>query len=359
MNHKNRTFAFVLLFSVLGAHMFERGAGALAWGLLALQFLVYPQLAYLFARRAPNQLAAEMSNMRIDALCFGAWAAVLHFPVWIAFILFTGATQNLMAFRGSKGVGQAVALILAGALPVAWASGWAFEPATGPLVTALAILTITLYLGIVALDGHRRSMRLHEARLQVRSSEQALQRQLTEIQSLHGMLREQANRDGLTGLYNRRYLDTTIERELARCVREGQPAALLLIDIDHFKQINDVHGHQVGDDILRHTAGLLNERLRSSDIVCRYGGEEFLLWLPNAGMATAWEIAEELRQRYASSPWLVDGQPVAATLSIGVAAYPDHAQQADRLIAMADRALYQAKREGRNRVCAAPASVVA
>lgn len=360
MNHRNRTFSFVLLCVVLGLHMSRMGVAAWGWVLLGLQFLVYPQVAYLTARGAKDQLAAETRNMRVDAVCFGAWMAALHFPVWIAFILFTGVSQNLMAFKGPKGFVQSVALVVAGVLPVAWFTGWAFHPATSGLVTALSISVITLYLGVVALDGHRRSMRLHEARLQVRSSEQALQRQLTEIQALHGLLKEQANRDGLTGLYNRRYLDATIERELARCDREGQQGALLMIDIDRFKQINDVHGHQVGDDVLRHTADILNERVRSSDIVCRYGGEEFLLWLPNTQAAAALDVADELLRGFAASPWLGQGkQAVHATLSIGVAVFPEHASQADSLIAAADRALYQAKHEGRNRVCVARSRVQA
>jgi diguanylate cyclase (GGDEF)-like protein len=163
-------------------------------------------------------------------------------------------------------------------------------------------------------------------------------------------LREQAHRDALTGLFNRHHLSDIMDRELARCARDGQPLSLLMIDVDHFKQINDQFGHQVGDDVLRETARLLAERTRDSDMLFRYGGEEFLLLLVAADALVAKAVAEELRQRYALSPLTRVGSPVMATLSIGVATFADHGTSFESLVQAADQALYRAKRAGRNRV---------
>jgi len=141
-----------------------------------------------------------------------------------------------------------------------------------------------------------------------------------------------------------------MERELARCARDGQPMSLLLIDVDHFKHINDTYGHQVGDEVLRATARLLSERTRASDMLFRYGGEEFLLVLSQADSAAAKEMAEELRLLYAASPLSPGNPAVLATLSIGVATFADHGVTFDHLLQAADQAMYRAKHAGRNRV---------
>jgi diguanylate cyclase len=353
MNHKNRTWGFATLFLVMALHLADQNRGAWTWALLILHFLVYPQLAYLVARRASRPFDAELRNMQADALLFGLWIAALHFPLWIGFVLFTSATQNMAVFRGARGFLQATVLVVAGSAIVTLFTGWQPQPQTHWLVTALSIASLSVYMLMVSLDGHRRAMHLHEARRQVRSSEQGLQQRLTEIQTLQHQLREQANRDALTGLYNRRYLDATLDRELARSQRDRQPLSVMLIDIDHFKRINDTLGHPAGDEVLRQTAHLLNGLTRSSDIACRYGGEEFLLALPGMPLAKAQTIAETLRQQYADSPLLGHGTPLRATISIGLAGHPEHGEHAEQLIGQADRALYRAKHEGRNRVCTA------
>lgn len=154
----------------------------------------------------------------------------------------------------------------------------------------------------------------------------------------------------MTGLYNRRYLDTTLARELARCERDGQPLSLMLIDIDHFKLVNDRHGHPAGDAVLKMLAAMLNEQARSGDVACRYGGEEFLLVLPNMPQDIALVRAEQWRADFAVATVLFDSLPLQATLSVGVATYPYHGNSPEELILCADRALYRAKSEGRNRV---------
>ena len=134
----------------------------------------------------------------------------------------------------------------------------------------LCIIGLTLYLVIVANVAYTRNHQLHRMRKQLQLDEQALQKQLDEINTLQRLLSDQANRDALTGLYNRRYLDSTLERELARCQREGLPLSLMLIDLDHFKRINDTYGHQAGDEVLKQLAGMLNAQARSADVVCPF-----------------------------------------------------------------------------------------
>jgi diguanylate cyclase (GGDEF)-like protein len=160
-------------------------------------------------------------------------------------------------------------------------------------------------------------------------------------------------------LYNRRYLRDSMQREFDRCARDGAPLSLLLIDLDHFKLVNDQHGHSVGDEVLRQVAVLLGQETRSSDICCRYGGEEFLLVLPYVDAQAALQRAEDCRSRIAAHHWLADGQAFAVTLSVGVACATDAHMAPDMLIKLADQALYRAKAEGRNCACLSGPAIMA
>jgi diguanylate cyclase (GGDEF)-like protein len=169
---------------------------------------------------------------------------------------------------------------------------------------------------------------------------------------LREALRAQAIRDPLTGLFNRRYMEESLTREIRRAERMRSSLSCIMVDIDHFKTYNDTWGHAAGDTLLRELATFLLTQVRTSDIVCRYGGEEFTLILPDASLAITAERAERIRAQV--DQLRIDGHPVehpSVTLSLGVACYPDHGMDAETLVRAADRGLYQAKREGRNRVC--------
>jgi diguanylate cyclase (GGDEF)-like protein len=169
---------------------------------------------------------------------------------------------------------------------------------------------------------------------------------------LRETLRSQAIRDPLTGLFNRRYLEETLDRELNRAKRTGIPIAVIMMDLDHFKTYNDTFGHNVGDEILSALGNLVKSQIRGEDIACRYGGEEFLLIIPGAAMEVALDRAELLRQAIKKMHEHHGGlKPI--TLSLGVAVYPCHGETRLDLIRAADVALYQAKQEGRDRVIAA------
>lgn len=207
----------------------------------------------------------------------------------------------------------------------------------GPLV-----LGRMLYLRDVT-QRHLGELRLAEA---LAVSEERLRT----ISSLHEQLREQALCDPLTGLYNRRYLDEFFSRELARAQREQVPLALALIDLDHFKRLNDEFGHLVGDEVLKGVAQHLLDSLRVSDAVFRIGGEEFLLILPSADAEEARARLETICQRLAESALPTRSGLRHVTLSAGLAVYPAQGQALDELLHVADVALYEAKRTGRNRV---------
>ena len=358
MNYRNRSGSWLLVALIFGLHFHEQGLGLMHWLFMGLQFLVYPHLVFLRARHSREPLKAELQNLLLDNFCFGVWGALLGFPLWIFFSLVVAGAINMSVFAGGRGALQALGAVLAGALLVQLlGAAHAFSPDTGLPVSLLSIVTLGFYLILVARGAYQRTLALHETRLKLRQSEAALQGQLQEIRSLQARLTEQATRDPLTGLYNRRYLDDSLQRELDRCARDGQPLSLLLIDLDHFKQINDRHGHSAGDEVLRQISALLLRHMRSSDICCRYGGEEFLLVLPGVGLDAALERAELCRrqvagQQAANKPDEA-GLPFAVTLSIGVACSPDARQLPADLIDMADHALYRAKAEGRNRVCVA------
>jgi len=176
-----------------------------------------------------------------------------------------------------------------------------------------------------------------------------LQHQLEEIHRLQEELRELAVRDGLTNLFNRRYLDETLERELARAKREGYPLSLVMIDIDHFKNLNDTYGHQAGDKVLRELAAVLWGNIRTEDVPCRYGGEEFVVLLPRMPLGIAIERAESWRKTFEAMRVPFGDFRLEATISCGLSAYPDHARTPDDLLRCCDEALYAAKRGGRNR----------
>jgi len=175
-----------------------------------------------------------------------------------------------------------------------------------------------------------------------------LQAQLIEIGLLQSKLREQAIRDPLTNLFNRRYLEETLDRELARAGRESYPVCIIMVDLDHFKQTNDTYGHDAGDQVLRALANTLAEQSRRGDFVCRYGGEEFVIVMPNISERTAYERARKLRRRLKSLQIPYECHNLTTTISMGIACYPTNGETRQALLRAADKAMYAAKKAGRD-----------
>jgi len=188
----------------------------------------------------------------------------------------------------------------------------------------------------------------------LKQANEELQARVEEIESLHLELSEQAIRDPLTGLFNRRYLSEMLTREIARASREGYPVSFIMLDVDGFKQINDVYGHTTGDLILRFLGSQLLSQTRAGDFACRYGGDEFLVVLTNLPLEAAVERAEKWRASFQESSTSVMGLSEVATISVGVATFPIHGEAADQVFAAADGAMYAAKSAGRNRVTVSP-----
>ena len=165
-------------------------------------------------------------------------------------------------------------------------------------------------------------------------------------------LKQQSIRDPLTGLYNRRHLEETLAREVQRSHRQGHPLGVLMVDLDHFKQVNDRFGHETGDTVLRELGKVFGRQIRATDTACRFGGEEFTILLPEASSDTAWKRAEQIRVA-AKEIQVRLGQTTLepVTLSIGIAMFPRDGMTPEELLQAADKALYRAKTEGRDRVC--------
>ena len=198
---------------------------------------------------------------------------------------------------------------------------------------------------------HQRRDELSQVGLALDEMAQALQQREKELKQAMQDLREQSITDPLTGLYNRRYLLELLPRELVRAGRNGTHIAVIMVDVDHFKRINDSFGHDAGDLALRAIGPLLKQSIRRSDIACRFGGEEFLLILPEATSEGAARRAEAIRAAIKLLNLIHLGRALGAiTASLGVALYPDHASDADALLRSADESLYKAKDGGRDRV---------
>jgi len=177
---------------------------------------------------------------------------------------------------------------------------------------------------------------------------------------LRDALRTQSVRDALTGLYNRRYLEEVLDREVRRAGRAAQTLGILMLDLDHFKRFNDTYGHDAGDAVLREAAAFLLKNVRAEDFVCRFGGEEFVIILPTAGLEGSRNRGERVRSKMRELTIMHQGKSLGmVTFSVGVASFPEHGTSPKELMAAADAALYQAKRGGRDRVVTASTSMVA
>jgi diguanylate cyclase (GGDEF)-like protein/PAS domain S-box-containing protein len=189
-----------------------------------------------------------------------------------------------------------------------------------------------------------------EVEKDLRHAMDRMQTQLIEIGLLQSQLREQAIRDALTHLFNRRYLEETLERELARASREGYPLCIVMMDIDHFKDVNDTYGHEAGDLVLKTLAQKVTNQSRQGDFVCRFGGEEFVLVMPNITIDVARERANTLHKSISTEYIRFGRFNLNITVSMGISWFPAHGEKKEDLLRAADRALYAAKHAGRNRV---------
>ena len=179
------------------------------------------------------------------------------------------------------------------------------------------------------------------------------------LSKVNSVLKNLACRDGLTGIFNHRYFQDSLEAELNRADRHDGNFSLVFLDVDHFKQYNDINGHQQGDKLLRKLAQILAKSIRKPDVLARYGGEEFVIILPETSKTNACRYGEKIRERVEKFPFAGKEKLPGGnlTISIGIATFPEDGRDRYSLIEYADQALYQAKNSGRNKVCAAIANL--
>lgn len=356
-HHQFRSLSFAAVLVAVALHLYGKPVHPALWVYLGLQLLVYPHVMLAMARRAPHPIAREMQHLSVDAFALGFCAAVLGLPAWPSFAMAMATTFNSAfnkGWRGSASAGLAFAL---GAGIWMWLGAWEWQPHTDWPATVFCMVGLLVYVLSLGDVAHIRIGQLRRTRQDreetaraLQEANEALRQQLAQINRLQDQLREQAHRDPLTGQYNRRYFDTTLQRELLRCQRDGAPLSVLMVDIDHFKTVNDTHGHPVGDEVLRQVGLLLASHARAHDVVCRYGGEEFVLMLPQLPPTQALQRAEQLRSAVQNHGFVTERGTLHITLSVGVASFPQHGRTPEALLHQADQALYQAKHNGRNQV---------
>jgi len=313
------------------------------WFFLVGLFFVFPHLAYWHARRALDSRRAEFTNLHIDTVLLGIWSGLLGWPLWFTFMLSITSTVNRVLVHGIRASVAALAVFF-GVGAVAW-FGWPqgrFRLAENQIeVIYLCAIGTFVYLLGVAQIAHRRTASLRRARRE-------LQDRIHDVESLQSQLLEQAVRDPLTQLYNRRHFDPSLQREWARCERQEQCMSLMVIDIDHFKRVNDEQGHDVGDQVLKALAAILARFFREQDLVARLGGEEFAVLMPGITAVECARRAQALRQRVAAEKVpLPGGGSLVVTVSVGVASYPGGFDSHEAFSRAADQALYAAKHGGR------------
>jgi diguanylate cyclase len=321
-----RAIGFPLGAICVGGGLWELGASWWVWSLLVASALGWAHLAYQLAIRSRDPYRAELWNLTLDSAFGGAWMAAMHFNLAPSVIVMAMQAMDKAAVGGLKFVARCVAVQVVVAVFVAELSGVDYQFLQSGMVARLASVPLLFCFPImVGLTAHQLWRRVR--------------RQNIELAAL-------SRTDGLTRLPNHTAWLEAVEREFARSKREGQPASVLMVDLDHFKAINDQHGHQAGDEVLRGVAEVLTDSLRLHDVPGRYGGEEFGVLLPGSDVAGAEAIAERVRKKI---EWASFAGEIKVTASIGCAAVDANDLFAASWVARADRALYAAKAAGRNR----------
>ena len=315
---------------VVAVVLWERQASAAAWLAMALPAFVWPHVAYLITRRSKDPYRAEMRNLLIDSAMAASFVPLMHFNLLPSVLLVTLTMVDKIT-TGIRGLwARAVPGMLAAGIVSALATGAQWAPTTSMLVVMACLPVMVL---------HTLSVSVVSYRLIRKTAQQ--NRLLDELRRI----------DTLTGLYARGYWQEQANAALQHHHATGEPACLLMLDIDHFKDINDQHGHTVGDEVIRALAHVVQGTVRANDCAGRYGGDEFAILLPGMHARDARAVAERIR---AQSEGLRMRQlpDLRITSSIGVAAADRHHQSLRDWMNAADAAMYVAKNEGRNRVAA-------
>jgi len=326
--YTSRTLGLVLGLLCVSAAMHPLDPPLWVWALMLFNGLLWPHLAFQWARRASVPYHAEHRNLLVDAFMGGFWVAAMQFNPLPSATTISMMAMNNVAIGGLRflAAGLAAQVLGIGVGLVVFAP--AFIPQTSPLQLYACLPLLMLYplaLGWICFR-QAYTLGLHKRELLALS-----------------------RTDSLTGLLNHGAWKDQLDIEFQRCRRQKQGAAIALIDIDHFKAINDTYGHVAGDIVLRQLSKMLKHNLRAADVAGRYGGDEFCVILPDLPLFNAAQAMEALRERFATLGY-EQNPALKVSLSIGIAAYDPSHGDATRWLNDADQALYEAKATGRNRV---------
>jgi len=333
--HRLRTLGLALgaicVASVLRLHDAAPGW----WVLLALNGFIWPLVAMLIATRSTRPRAVEVRNLMIDSVLGGIWIAVMQFNVLPSVLLVTMLAIDKVSIGGLSLLTVALALLVVSCVATSAALGFPVDPTTPMSVVVACLPFMVIYPIAINVLAH------------MLASKVARQNRLLE---------ELGRTDGLTGLANRRQCFAVADSELARHFRSGKPVALMILDVDRLKTINDEYGHPVGDEVLCGVAAALRECCRSYDTPGRYGGDEFMLVLPETDVIGAAEVARRIRKKV--DALVFPGAPgFKCTVSLGAAEAGRDVVNVETWVRQADAALYRAKDAGRDRFeAAAPAA---
>ncbi|WP_049630334.1 diguanylate cyclase [Cellvibrio sp. pealriver] len=298
------------------------------WLLLLVNGLVWPHLAYVIACRSAIPFQAERRHLLLDSGSGGFWVVAMGFNPLVSTLILMMLWMNNIAAGGLRLFLKGLATTGIGLLVGLAAFGWHPDLTTGDWVVYASLPMLVAYPVAIGLITYNLAIQLHQQK---------------------ELLKRLSRTDGLTGLYNRYYWESRTTESIAVARRNNQPMALILLDIDHFKAINDTYGHVAGDQVLKQVAQLLRMNLREGELLGRYGGEEFALLLPNTTQDAAYATAERLRLLVGQALYEIDERVsgLRCSISVGVAAFRE-GQGYSEWFRAADAALYQAKHIGRN-----------
>jgi diguanylate cyclase len=326
--YTSRILGLVLGLLCVSVAMYPLEPAPWVWGLMLFNGLIWPHLAYQWSRRAARPYHAEHRNLLVDAFMGGFWVAAMHFNPLPAATTISMMAMNNVAIGGLRFLLAGSAAQILG-IGVGWlVFGPILVPETSQTQLYACLPLMCFYPLALGWICFRQAY--------------TLGRQKRELLAL-------SRTDSLTGLLNHGAWKDQLEVEFQRCQRQQQGGAIALIDIDHFKIINDTYGHVAGDIVLRQLSKMLKQNLRATDVAGRYGGDEFCVILPDLPLSSAAAVMEALRDRFATLGY-EQSPALKVSLSIGLAAFTPGHTDATLWLNDADQALYGAKSTGRNRV---------